>query len=216
MNPDIHIQPNKKVVPKTSFHPETLNIETIEPPVIELTSRKPDGNKFNRKNVPKMDTSLTVRKPASARRKTGYKKTISKRKLQAKKSFIAEIPKYVSLWPRSEVIAGYFQFVALLTSVLAIEHTKFKFQFALSNGLTKISLAGDKLTRIMLIFQAVILGLGVFFRVTWPSRREEMTAAAMRKELKYCFHNLSLFCSEEGLSFLRLSIQLLVVQIIHS
>ena len=78
MNPDNHIQPNKKVVPKTSFHPETLNIERIEPPVIELTSRKPDGKKFNRKNIPEMDISLTARKPASARRKTGYKKTISK------------------------------------------------------------------------------------------------------------------------------------------
>ena len=160
----------KKTVSNISFQTETLNV--IEPSRTELTPTKPNSFKYQRE-VPRKPTRESL-----TRLKTEYNKKIPARKLLGK-TFIADIPEYVSLWPRSEVVACYFQFVALLTSVLAIEYTQFNLQFNLSKGSNTISLAGDKLTRVMLIIQAVVLGIGVFIRVTWSSKREEMTAAAM-------------------------------------
>lgn len=195
-----NVKPNtkkKKTPSKISFQTETINVIENLSSRIELTPTKPKSFEHQRRSEPKTDVpqyleaqtdtstkkSTKVKKPTFTRLKTEHNKKIPARKLLGK-TFIADIPEYVSFWPRSEVVACYFQFVALLTSVLAIEYTQFNLQFNLSKGSNTISLAGDKLTRVMLIIQAVVLGIGVFIRVTWSSKREEMTAAAMRMRLK--------------------------------
>lgn len=141
-----------------------------------LTSGKSRNLKILRRNT----TTYRTDNP-------NLKQTLQKlpRNTSLKEKFVEIVPDYVSLWPRSEIIACYFQFLALLASVLVVEYATFNLIDGLATGLSESSLAGDRLTRIILIVQAVVFGIGVVIRVAWPSKREELTAAAMQAVLEY-------------------------------
>ena len=125
-------------------------------------------------NIPGLTLSSKKRTPDGLRKLQKFSRNKS-----IKDTFAPKIPDYVSLWPRSEILACYFQFIGLLASALALEYAQFNFQDFQTKGISNISLAGDKLTRTMLILQFAVIGIGSVIRLGWPSKREEITAAAM-------------------------------------
>ena len=145
-NPDN--QSGQKVVRKTSFQVNEhtairYDLETLTTPQLERRkiSTRPSINR------PKMHRNIEVYRTDNPNLKHKLQK-LPRNKSSIKDKFVETVPDYISLWPRSEILACYFQFVALLASVLAVEYTTFNFVDGLSSGVNKISLAGDKLTRV--------------------------------------------------------------------
>ena len=176
------------------------NRVTLEVPNIALTPRNPTSKtpakkslSFKQQNIPTIQISAS-----NSQRSESYSERVQKshkihldarrpkrkhqkfiRQKSVKNTFAPKMPSYVSLWPRSELIACYFQFIGLIASCLALEYVHYIVQTGVLDGLNNISIAGDKLTRTMLILQVVVFGIGTFIRLGWPSKREEITAAAM-------------------------------------
>lgn len=178
------VGPNKTSVTLSNEPTETLydpeSIITQQRNTIAGMTSLTSGKSRNLKILRRNTTTYRTDNP-------NLKQTLQKlpRNTSIKEKFVEIVPDYVSLWPRSEIIACYFQFLALLASVLVVEYATFNLVDGLATGLNESSLAGDRLTRIILIVQAAVFGIGVVIRVAWPSKREELTAAAMRAVLKY-------------------------------